>query len=37
MHGGPTFPKEGKDKGYPGKGVPPLVLLGDKSIDINSN
>jgi hypothetical protein len=27
MHVGPTFPKEGKDKGSFGKWVPSLVLL----------
>ena len=26
MYEGPMFPKEGKMKGSPGKGVPPLVL-----------
>jgi hypothetical protein len=36
MHRGPTFPKEGKMKGSPKKGVPPLVLLGTDSIDTNS-
>jgi hypothetical protein len=36
MHEGPTFPKEGKEKGSLGKGVPPLVLLGVDTIDTDS-
>jgi hypothetical protein len=32
MYKGPMFPKEGKMKGSPGKGVPPLVLLGVDAI-----
>ena len=35
MHEGPTFPKEGKVKGSPGKGVPSLVLLGFDDINVN--
>ena len=36
MYGGPMFPKEGKVKGSPGQGVPPLVLPGVDSINIDS-
>jgi hypothetical protein len=32
MYGGPKFPKEGKVKGSPGQGVPPLVLSRVDSI-----
>jgi hypothetical protein len=35
MHGGPTFPKEVKVKGFPGKWVPSLVCLGTDSIETN--
>jgi hypothetical protein len=33
MYEGPVFPKEGKVKGSPGQGVPPLVLPGVDSIN----
>jgi hypothetical protein len=36
MHGGPMFPKEGKEKGSLGKGFPSLVLPGVDAIDIDS-
>jgi hypothetical protein len=36
LHGGPTFSKEGKVKGSPGKGVPPLVFPGVDVIDTDS-
>jgi hypothetical protein len=38
MHGGPMFPKEGKEKFSLGKGVPSLVLLGiDVNCSVNSH
>jgi hypothetical protein len=36
MHGGPTFPKEGKVKGSLGKWVPSLVLPRIDAIDTDS-
>jgi hypothetical protein len=35
MDGGPTFPKEEKEKGSLRKWVPSLVLIGIESIDTN--
>jgi hypothetical protein len=35
-HEAPTFPKEGKEKGSLGKGVPLLVLSGIDAIDTDS-
>ena len=36
IYGGPQFPKEGKVKGSPGQGVPPLVLPGFYAINSDS-
>jgi hypothetical protein len=36
LQGGSMFPKEGKVKGSPRKGVPPLVLLGVDAINTDS-
>jgi hypothetical protein len=36
MHEGPTFSKEGKEKGSQGNGVPLLVLPEVDTIDIDS-
>jgi hypothetical protein len=37
MYRGPKFPKEGKVKGSPGQGVPPLVLPRVDAINIDLN